>query len=112
MESLSSGNIYGYYPAFQTGEKEEHEYDDGVLWAVSESRITSGVIFDYSIDPSGKTENLQFSFEDGYLNVKGRYTEEGGAGVEDDRYRLPFSARFKVNVDNRFPYQLVSAQFD
>lgn len=104
------GNIYGVYPVFQPGDKPSFAEGNPPYLEVSESRITTEYVGDCSIDPSGRVSGLRFSFENGYLNVNGKFMVISNA--EEDQIEKSFTARFKVNSNNRFPYQLISAKLN
>ncbi len=99
------GNIYGVNPAFQSGEKFSWYGESDPYLVVSDNRITTEYFFDFTIDPFGRVSGLRFDFKDGYMNVKGTFTMVSNGGDES----TTFSARFKVNEVNRFPFQLISA---
>ncbi len=105
-------NIYGVNPEFKSGEEIYFTGWDEPHLEVSGDRITSQHHGMGNVDGvvTGYVEDLAFSFDGMRLNVTGRFSM-------DNKYDsivkgLSFHAVFKVNPNNRFPYQLSFVRMD
>lgn len=106
-------NIYGIPSVFAPGDVCCYSYSGYTsppFLEVFGNRVMSQDYWGNSGDPVGYVEITAYSFADGFLDIAGYFSVEsdGGMLAED----VLVTARFKVNVNNDFPYQLLSCDVD
>ena len=105
-------NIYGVNPEFKSGEEIYFTGWNESHLEVSGDKITSKYHGMGNVDgvAGGFVKDLVFTFEDERLLVTGVFWLE--SKVDSIIDEVPFHAVFKINPNNRFPYQLAFVRMD
>ncbi len=103
-------NIYGILQTLSLGEVCYHRSYHEISLEVSDKRVTTPMCGGNGIDPFAIAEITAYSFNGGYMDVAGSFVVECGAGPLTGN--ITMTAKFKVNPQNDFPYQLLFCRAD